>query len=320
MPSHGLGRLHFLDPFFQHADFLSHILYVASQFEENLVENLAFVLKRVVTLAMDGSQLRGFRILGDKLAEHISRNQSLWREDGNLLGDIFQLAHVARPLIMHEQLLGILIEHHTIHLVFLSHLHGKQAEQQHDVLTTFAQWRHLDGDRIQAVIQILTETPFADSLLNIHVGSGYDANISFAHLGSTYRDIFARFEHTQQSCLRSQRQLSHFIEKQRTLIGHTEITGRIVDSTRKRTLNMAEELRVDSALWDRTAVDGEILLTSAWRIVVNHTRNDFLTHTAFSHNQHGEISRCHLKGDIERMVQCIAVTYDIVPLFDTLKF
>ena len=61
---------------------------------------------------------------------------------------------------------------------------------------------------------------------------------------------------------------------------------------------MSEELGVDGAFRNRTAVDGEIFLASARGIVVNHAGDDLLT---FKH-----------------MVQCLAVAHDIVPLFDGL--
>ena len=62
---------------------------------------------------------------------------------------------------------------------------------------------------------------------------------------------------------------------------------------------MTEELTVDGSLRNASTVDGEILLPSAWRIVVNDLRNDFLSHAAFSDDEHRKISRCHLQGDIE---------------------
>ena len=44
---------------------------------------------------------------------------------------------------------------------------------------------------------------------------------------------------------------------------------------------MAEQLRVDSALWNGTAVDGKVLLATSWRVVVDDTWNDFFSHSAF---------------------------------------
>ena len=83
---------------------------------------------------------------------------------------------------------------------------------------------------------------------------------------------------------------------------------------------MAEELGVDGAFGDGATVDGEILLTTARRIIMDYAWNDFLTHTALSDDEHTEVGGRHLECDVEHVVQCIAVAYDIVPLFDGLKF
>ena len=83
---------------------------------------------------------------------------------------------------------------------------------------------------------------------------------------------------------------------------------------------MSEELRVDGALGNGTAVDGKILLTPTRRVIVNHSGNNLLTYSALSDNEHTEVGWRHLQSDVERMVQCIAVAHDIVPLFDSLKF
>ena len=81
---------------------------------------------------------------------------------------------------------------------------------------------------------------------------------------------------------------------------------------------MAEEFRVDGTLRDGTAVDGKILLAAARRIVVDDARDDFLADTTLADDEHAEVSRRHLQGDVEHVVQRIAVAHDVVPLLDAL--
>ena len=221
---------------------------------------------------------------------------------------------------MHEQLLGALVEHHTVHLVFLGHLQGKQSEQQYDILATLAQRGHLDGNRVETIVEIFAEATLTDGLTDVYVCSGYDAHIGLTHLGSSHGDILARFEHTQQSGLSGQWQLAHLIEEQGALIGHTEVSWRIVNGTCVRTLYMTKELGIDGTLGDGTAVDGEILFATTGRIVVDDTGNNLLTHSTLAYDEHTQIGGRNLKGYVEHVVQCIAITYDIVPLFDVLKF
>ena len=83
---------------------------------------------------------------------------------------------------------------------------------------------------------------------------------------------------------------------------------------------MTKQLRVDGALGDGTAVDGEILLAATGRVVVDDTGNDLLTHTTLAYNKHTEISRSHLQGYVEHLVQRLTVSNDIIPLLDALQF
>ena len=48
--------------------------------------------------------------------------------------------------------------------------------------------------------------------------------------------------------------------------------------------------------------------------------NNVLAYAAFSKNQHSQIYRRHLQGDVECIVQCLAVSYDVIALFDVLEF
>ena len=313
------GTLHVVELLLEHAHLPSDVADVVAQVVENLVEHLALVLKRVFTARLaDDGQLRAFAVLRDEARQNLGRDGALGAEHGDLLGDVLQLAHVAGPLVAHEHLLGLVGEHHAVHLVFLGHLHGKEAEQQHDVLAALAQGRHLDGYRVQAVVEVLAESPLADSLADVDVGGGHDAHVGLLHLSGAHGDILARLQDAQQPGLRGQRQLAHLVEKQRPLVGHAEVARRVVDGPRVGTLHVAEQLGVDGALGNGAAVDGEVLLAAARRIVVNDAGDDLLAHAALADDEHAQVGRRHLEGDVEHMVQRIAVAHDVVPLFDAL--
>ena len=83
---------------------------------------------------------------------------------------------------------------------------------------------------------------------------------------------------------------------------------------------MTEELGVDGSFGNSAAVDGEILLAATGRVVVDNPGQDVFTHTAFTNYQHTQVNGRHLESDVQCVVQCLAVTYDIVTLFDVLKF
>ena len=81
---------------------------------------------------------------------------------------------------------------------------------------------------------------------------------------------------------------------------------------------MAEKLRIDGTFGYGAAVNGKVFLTTARRVVVNHSWNDFLSHTTLANDEHAQIGRRHLQGDVQHMIQGIAVAYDVIPLLDSL--
>ena len=52
---------------------------------------------------------------------------------------------------------------------------------------------------------------------------------------------------------------------------------------------------------------------------MNDAWQDFLAHTAFAYDENTEVGGCHLQGDIQRTVQIIAVSNDLVGLFYLLQ-
>ena len=196
----------------------------------------------IARVFLNGCQLGALLVLRYELQQDIGRNQALTAEDGNLFGNVFQLSHIPRPLVLHQQLLSLFGECHLVHPIFLGHLHGKEPEQQHDVLPTFAQRGHLYGNGVQPVVQVFAETSFADGLPDVDIGSCHDTHVGLADVGASHGYVFARLQHTQQSCLCSQRQFAYFIEEKRSFVSHAEVTRRIADGTRIRAFYMAEEL------------------------------------------------------------------------------
>ena len=54
-------------------------------------------------------------------------------------------------------------------------------------------------------------------------------------------------------------------------------------------------------------------------MIVNDARNHLLTHATFSLNEHREVSRRDLQGNVERTIQLVVVANDAIALFDGLQ-
>ena len=113
-----------------------------------------------------------------------------------LLCDILQLPDIPRPLVLHEQALGVVGQLYARQVVAFHHLQGEESEEQEYVSPSFSQWWHLYGDGIEAVVEVLPEFPLADGFAHVHVSGGDDADICLPHLLSSDTYILSCLKHT----------------------------------------------------------------------------------------------------------------------------
>src|SRR5579864_307065 len=114
-----------------------------------------------------------------------------------------------------------------------------------DVGTAIAQRRYLNRENVQAVEQIGAKAAFLHGLLEVAVSGGDDANIYPNRVAAAYRLKFAFLKDAQQLHLRLDRKLSDFVQEDCAAIGQFEPTGPPLQSTRERTLHVAEEFALD---------------------------------------------------------------------------
>ena len=177
----------------------------------------------------------------------------------------------------------------------------------------------MDGNRVEAIIKVLAKLAVVDGLFQVDVGGSHDAHVGLAHLARAHADIFARFEHTQQPCLRGERQFAHFVEEERASVGGGKVALALLHGSRERTLLVSEKFRVDGAFGNGAAVHGKVALVLAQAVVVNDAREHLFARAVLARNQHGEVHGGNLHGDFQGAVECLAVAYDAVFLLNILK-
>ena len=106
-------------------------------------------------------------------------------QDGGHLDHVFQLADVARPAVAAEQVQGIFCQSKIIPA---GKLFYEQFGEWLDVLRPLAQGWHLQGDNVQAVIEVFTKATGLHLFLQVLVGGGDEADVGTPHLGRTDRD------------------------------------------------------------------------------------------------------------------------------------
>ena len=240
--------------------------------------------------------------------------------NGNLFRNVLQLTHIARPRIGHKHRPGIFCELDSRHPVLLCKVRGKLAEQQGNVVATLTQGRYLDGNGIQTIEQVFAKTSFSNGLSQIHIGSRNNADIGLLHFGRTYLNIFATFQDTQQTGLGSHRKFTDLIQEDGSSIGFGKITVTVTNGTRKGTLFMTEQFRINGTFGNGTTVHGNIFSMLSPAEQVDDLRKAFLTYPTLTGNQHRQVGRSYLHGNVDGAVQALGIANDSKTEFDILNF
>ena len=139
-------------------------------------------------------------------------------EDHRLFHHVFQLADVARPVVVLHGLEGGGREY-FLKTVFLVGLPQEGLDQGHHVARPFPERRDLDGNDVEAVVEILPEGLFVDHIQQIPVGSGDDAHVDRDGPGAAHPGDLHFLQHPQQMDLHLQGQVADLVEENGSVVG-----------------------------------------------------------------------------------------------------
>src|SRR5438552_12762331 len=112
-----------------------------------------------------------------------------------------------------------------------------------------------DGDRVDAIVQVLAELAGAPRLREIAVGRGHDAYVHPARPRATDAEEGARFEHTQELHLHVWLDLTDLVQEEGAAVGQLDEPGLEADGARERALLVTEELGLEHLAGQRAAVE-----------------------------------------------------------------
>src|SRR5262249_32746847 len=104
----------------------------------------------------------------------------------NAFDSVLELAHVARPAIPHQEILGALCQLRYVYVMNATIVCQEMIEQDKDVRAALAQGRNRNVNDIQAVVKILAEFAGCNALGQVPVGGSDDTHVdtSFQPIGS----------------------------------------------------------------------------------------------------------------------------------------
>ena len=177
------------------------------------------------------------------------------------------------------------------------------------------QWRQLDGHLAQTIVQVLTETTSEDGVVEIHIGGGHNADVGFLDFGRAHFQKFTRLQNAQQTNLRGEGELRHFVQENGAPIRFLEIAFPRFRRAREGPFFVAKQLRINRPFRDRTAVDRHVRSVLPRAELMHNSRHDFLSRATLPQHQHADVCGGHLCGHGQRPIERGRIAHDSKPSF-----
>ncbi len=234
-------------------------------------------------------------------------------DDHRPLDRVGQLAHVARPVVAHEQVerLRLDLAERPVHLrgEALDEVPGQAAGCRRAARAAAGS---CDGDDVDAVVEVLAERALLDQPLQVLVGRADHAEVDLHRLRPARRatNSFVSSTRSRSTCvLRTDR--ADLVEEQRAAVGHLELALAPVLRAGERALLVAEQLALEQALGQRAAVDRHDGKVPPRAGGVDRPRDELLAGAALAADQHGRVGPRHRGDQLEHLAHRCAVADDL---------
>ena len=156
-----------------------------------------------------------------------------------------------------------------------------------------AQARHPHLDHVDAVIEVLAESPRRDQLAEVAVGRREDAHVDrlLALVADRARGLF--LDQAQELHLHDERQVRHLVEEERAAFRGLHEAELVGDRAGEAAAAVAEELAFHELRRDRAAADGHERRVLARAGLVDQPRDQLLAGAGLAGDVHGRLAARH---------------------------
>src|SRR5262249_43495602 len=162
--------------------------------------------------------------------------------DHGTLDDVLQLPDVSGPRVGFEQLRALHADATELPSSSRRESIDEVLDQEWDVLAPFTQGWDADGKDVQAIEQVLPETPLRDLRLQISVRGTDDTNVGRQGLAAPDSLELLFLEHTEQLGLRLDGKLGDLVEEERSTVGQLEPSEATLQRAGEGSLLVTEQL------------------------------------------------------------------------------
>ena len=183
--------------------------------------------------------------------------------------------------------------------------------QQRNIVNAFPQGRQDNGNDIQTVIQIITESAVLDHILQMTVGSSDNSHIHMDRFLAAYAVKFLLLQYPQKFDLHFLVHFANFIEEYRAVVSQFKLAQLALYRTREGAFFMTEQFRFQQSAGNRAAVHADKRPPPPFTGIMNPLGDNFLAGAAFAANQHGRRGLCCLGGQCQH-VDDLAAFADVI--------
>ena len=247
---------------------------------------LRIAQRRQALAVSAGGRVRGVEKLDVRPADGASRGGQRGARHG-----AFELSNVARPMIAGQLVQGVLGERLAVDRQSVGGAVPRQQAmgQRGNIGRTLAQRREPDRERVDPVVEILTESLVPHVVIQRPVRRRDQAEVGFDGAMAPETLVAVLFEHPQQLGLRHEREVPDFVEEQRAVVCQLQPARLAIVSARKRPLFVAEDLGLEERVGQRRAVERLEVAGATATKLVNHSGDDFLAGAGGTQDEHGDV-------------------------------
>jgi hypothetical protein len=212
------------------------------------------------------------------------------REKNSALHEIFELADVAGPGIVREGVHGVGGNVLDGFVEAAADFLDQVANEEGNVLATLAQRRDVDGENVEAIVEIAAEGALGDEPRKIAIGGGDDANVHALRAVAAEALEFLLLENAEELGLELERNVADFVEENGAAIGEFEAADFLVDGTGEGAAFVAEKLGFEQAGGNGGAIDFDEGAFTARAEIVDGAGDELLAGAGFAEDENG--GRC----------------------------
>ena len=186
------------------------------------------------------------------------------------------------------------------------------AREHRYVARTIAQRRQVNGDDVQAVVQILTKRARVDGCPQIAIGRRQDPQVDADRPRTADPLELAVLQHPQQFALERVGEFTNLVEEDRSAVSQLEPAFLLCDGASERAALVPEQFAFEQRLREGGAIDCDKRFSRARTVEMNRARRQLLAGPGFAGDENSGVDPRDLGNARMDRVDCLTAPDHLV--------